>query len=115
MIGPNGQVFTTRVTAMGIRNRPISQGAPWQNGIAIGTLRRECLDHVVIFGKAHLRRVLSLYAVYYNQTRTHLGLAKDAPLRRAVQDPDPSSPRQFYSDCIIATPGYDFQEGQVWC
>ena len=57
-----GQVFTTHVTAMGIRDRPISPGAPWQNGIAkslIGTLRRECLDHVVIFGEAHLRRVLS--------------------------------------------------------
>ena len=57
-----GRVFTTRVTAMGIRDRPISPGAPWQNGIAkslIGTLRRECLDHVVIFGEAHLRRVLS--------------------------------------------------------
>ena len=53
-----GQVFTTRVTAMGIRDRPISPGAPWQNGITerlIGTLRRECLDHVVIFGEAHLR------------------------------------------------------------
>ena len=57
-----GQAFTTRVTAMGIRDRPISPGAPWQNGIAkslIGTLRRECPDHVVIFGEAHLRRVLS--------------------------------------------------------
>jgi hypothetical protein len=51
----------------------------------IGTLRRECLDHVLIFGEGHLRRVLTLYALYYNETRTHLGLAKDAPLRRAVQ------------------------------
>jgi len=53
-----GQVFTTCVTAMGIRDRPISPGAPWQNGITerlISTLRRECLDHVVIFGEAHLR------------------------------------------------------------
>jgi len=83
-----GQVFTTRVTAMGIRDRPISPRAPWQNGITerlIGTLRRECLDHVVIFGEAHLRRVLSLYAVYYNQTRTHLALHKDCPLKRPVQ------------------------------
>jgi transposase InsO family protein len=62
-------VFTSRVTAMGIRDRPISPGSPWQNGIAerlIGTLRRECLDHMVIFGVAHLRRILSAYAVYYN-------------------------------------------------
>ncbi len=65
-----GQVFTSRVTAMGIRDRPISPGSPWQNGIAerlIGTLRRECLDHIVIFGEAHLRRILSAYAVYYNE------------------------------------------------
>ena len=83
-----GQAFITRVAAMGIRDRPISPGAPWQNGITerlIGTLRRECLDHVVIFGEAHLRRVLSLYAVYYNQTRTHLALHKDCPLKRPVQ------------------------------
>jgi hypothetical protein len=51
----------------------------------IGTLRRECLDHVVIFGEAHLRRVLASYMVYYNQARTHLALQKDAPLHRAVQ------------------------------
>jgi hypothetical protein len=51
----------------------------------IGTLRRECLDHVVIFGERHLHRVLTLYPLYYNETHTHLGLAKDAPIRRAVQ------------------------------
>jgi transposase InsO family protein len=83
-----GQVFTSRVTAMGIRDRPISPGSPWQNGIAerlIGTLRRECLSHMVIFGEAHLRRILSAYAVYYNQTRTHLALNKDCPLQRPIQ------------------------------
>jgi transposase InsO family protein len=83
-----GHVFTSRVRAMGIRDRPISPGSPWQNGIAerlIGTLRRECLDQMVICGEAHLRRILSAYAAYYNQGRTHLALQKDAPLRRAVQ------------------------------
>ena len=73
---------------MGIRDRPISPRAPWQNGITerlIGTLRRECLDHVVTFGEAHLRRILSAYATYYNQTRTHLALNKNAPLQRTVQ------------------------------
>jgi transposase InsO family protein len=83
-----GQVFTARVRAMGIRDRPIAPGSPWQNGIAerlIGTLRRECLDHVIVFGEAHLRRVLSAYAAYYNQTRPHRSLRKDAPLRRAIQ------------------------------
>ncbi len=51
----------------------------------IGTLRRECLDQVVIFSEMHLRRILSAYAAYYNQARTHLALQKDAPLHRAVQ------------------------------
>jgi transposase InsO family protein len=83
-----GHVFTIRVAAMGIRDRPISPGSPWQNGIAerlIGTLRCECLDHMVIFGETHLRRILSAYAVYYNQTRTHLALNKDCPLERPIQ------------------------------
>src|SRR5262245_63989700 len=83
-----GQVFTARVRAMGIRDRPITPASPWQNGIAerlIGTLRRERLDQMLIFGEAHLRRILSAYATYYNQTRTHLSLHKDAPLGRAIQ------------------------------
>jgi transposase InsO family protein len=57
-----GRAFTSRVRAMGIRDRPISPGSPWQNGCAerlIGTLRRECLDQVAIFGEMHLRRILS--------------------------------------------------------
>jgi transposase InsO family protein len=73
---------------MGIRDRPISPGSPWQNGYAkrlIGTLRRDGLDQVAIFGETHLRRILSAYAAYYNQARTHLALQKDAPLHRAVQ------------------------------
>jgi transposase InsO family protein len=83
-----GQVFTSRLSAMGIRDRPISPGSPWQNGIAerfIGTLRRECLDQIIVFGEADLRRVLAAYANYYNQTRTHLTLRKDAPSGRAMQ------------------------------
>jgi Integrase core domain len=83
--GAYGHVFIRRVRAMGIRDRPIS---PWQNPYAerlIGTIRRDCLDHVLISGERHLRRVLTLYSRYYNETRTHLGLGKDAPLGRAVQ------------------------------
>src|SRR2546430_11570450 len=83
-----GHVFTSRVSAMGIRDRPISPGSPWQNGHAerlIGTVRRECLDRMLIFGEQHLRRVLASYAAYYNQARTHLALQKDAPLHRVVQ------------------------------
>jgi transposase InsO family protein len=73
---------------MCIRDRPISPGSPWQNGIAerlIGTIRRECLDRMLIFGESHLRRVLVSYAAYYNQARTHLALQKDAPSHRVVQ------------------------------
>jgi transposase InsO family protein len=83
-----GHVFSSRVRAMGIRDRPISPGSPWQNGCAerlIGTLRRECLDQMLVFGEADLRRVLSAYAAYYNQARTHLALGKDAPMHRAIQ------------------------------
>ena len=86
--GAYGHVFKSRVRAMGIRDRPISPGSPWQNGYAerlIGTVRRECLDRMLIFGESHLRRVLGSYAVYYNQACTHLALQKDAPLQRAVQ------------------------------
>src|SRR5437660_927993 len=83
-----GHVFTSRLRAMGIRDRPISPRSPWQNGYVerlIGTVRRECLDRMLIFGAAHLRRILSMYAIYYNESRTHLSLHKDAPLHRAIQ------------------------------
>ena len=78
MMAPMGPAFTRRVRAMGIRDRPISPRSPWQNAYVerlIGTLRHDCLDH-------------------YNETRTHLGLGKDAPLRRAVQR----------SGTVVATP-----------
>jgi transposase InsO family protein len=77
-----------RRVAMGIRDRPISPRSPWQNAYVerlIGTVRRECLDRMLIFSESHLRRVLASYAAYYNQARTHLALQKDAPLHRAVQ------------------------------
>jgi len=79
---------TRRLAAMGIRDHPTAARSPWQNGHAerlIGTIRRECLDHIVVFGEAHLRRVLATYGTYYNDTRTHLALAKDAPIRRSIQ------------------------------
>ena len=83
-----GHAFQRRIRAMGIRDRPISPRSPWQNPYAerlIGTLRRECLDHVLIVGERHLRRMLASYSSYYNESRTHLALEKDAPLRRAIQ------------------------------
>jgi transposase InsO family protein len=83
-----GHAFQRRIRAMGIRDRPISPRSPWQNPYAerlIGTLRRECLDHVLIVGERHLRRMLASYSSYYNESRTHLALEKDSPLRRAIQ------------------------------
>jgi transposase InsO family protein len=82
-----GGEFIRRVRAMGIRDRPISASSPWQNAYAerlIGSIRRECLDHVVIFGERHLSHLLHSYQQYYNECRTHLSLDKDAPLSRAV-------------------------------
>ena len=83
-----GETFIRRVRAMGIRDRPISARSPWQNGYAervIGSIRRDCLDHVVVFGERHLRHLLDSYRKYYNEARTHLSLGKDAPHPRAVQ------------------------------
>ena len=83
-----GEAFTRRIRAMGIRDRTTAPRSPWENGHAerlIGSIRRECLDHVIVFGEQHLRRVLRSYQQYYNGTRTHLSLAKDAPLPRAIQ------------------------------
>jgi transposase InsO family protein len=73
---------------MGIRDKPTAPASPWQNGFAerlIGSIRRECLDHITVLGEAHLRRILKSYARYYNETRTHLALDKDAPLSRTVK------------------------------
>src|ERR1700680_787335 len=83
-----GPVVTRRLRAMGIRDKPIAPASPWQNGFAerlIGSIRRECLDHVLVLGEARLRRILKFYARYYNETRTHLALDKDAPLSRTVK------------------------------
>jgi hypothetical protein len=67
--------------------KPIAPASPWQNGFAerlIGSIRRECLDHVVVLGEAHLRRILKSYADYYNSVRTHRSLHKDAPISRPI-------------------------------
>ena len=83
-----GEAFTRRIRAMSIRDRPTAPRSPWQNCYAerlMASIRRECLDHVIVFGEQHLRRVLRSYQQYYNGTRTHLSLAKDAPLPRAIQ------------------------------
>src|SRR6202162_5817633 len=83
-----GPVVTRRLRAMGIRDKPIAPASPWQNGFAerlIGSIRRECLDHVIVLGEIHLRRILKDYAAYYNGVRTHRSLHKDTPMYRQVQ------------------------------
>ena len=83
-----GAVVTRRLRAMGIRDKPTAPASPWQNGFAerlIGSIRRECLDHIIVLGEAHLRRILRAYAHYYNDVRTHRSLDKDAPAYRPVQ------------------------------
>src|SRR6187200_1408042 len=83
-----GTSVTRRLRAMGIRDKPTASASPWQNGFAerlIGSIRRECVDHFVVLGEAHLRRILRAYACYYNEIRTHRSLDKDAPVSRPVQ------------------------------
>src|SRR5215831_4579708 len=82
-----GSVAMRRLRAMGIRDRPIPPASPWQNAFAdrlIGSVRRECLDHIIVLGEPHLRRILKSYADYYNNFRTHRSLNKDAPVSRPV-------------------------------
>jgi transposase InsO family protein len=95
--GAYGEVFIHRLRVMGIRDRPIAPHSPWQNAYAerlIGSIRRDCLNHVIVFGERHLRHLLKSYQKYYNEARTHLSLHKDAPVSRAVQT----------VGCMVATP-----------
>jgi len=83
-----GGVFLKRLSAMGIRDHPTAPRSPWQNPHAerlIGSIRREILDHIAVLGPTHLRRILSKYAAYYNQDRTHWSLRKDCPIHRPIQ------------------------------
>jgi hypothetical protein len=97
---------------MGIRDRPTSPRSPWQNAYAerqIGTLRRDCLDHVLIFGVQHLRQILTSYSSYYNKTRTHLRMRRCGG---RSSDAESLSPRPFCPACIISMRGYNFRERQ---
>src|ERR1700737_2814951 len=88
--GSYGSEFCRRVDAMGITEVVTASRSPWQNAYverAIGSIRRECLDYIVIFNERHLRRVLSSYLDYYHRTRTHLSLDKDCPDPRPVMPP----------------------------
>ena len=83
-----GDLFRRRVATMGIREVISAPSSPWQNPYVervIGSIRRECLNHVIVFNESHLRRTLAAYLSYYHHARTHLSLAKDAPTPRRVQ------------------------------
>ena len=85
-----GSIFTKRVEAMGITEVVTAPRSPWQNAYVervIGSIRRECLDHVVVFNERHLYRVLSSYVEYYHRSRTHLSLRKDCPDPRPIEPP----------------------------
>jgi transposase InsO family protein len=85
-----GQAFRDRVRAMGIKEVVTAARSPWQNAYVeriIGSIRRECLNHVIIFDERHLRGVLSSYFHYYHKTRTHLSLDKDCPDTRPIDRP----------------------------
>ena len=86
--GKYGEEFNRRVESMGIEQVLIAARSPWQNPYIerlIGSIRRECLDHVIIFNSKHLRRVLKQYFLYYHECRTHLGLEKDCPKTRSIE------------------------------
>src|SRR5437773_2821380 len=86
-----GHVFRQRVKGMGIGEVLTAPHCPWQNPLAerlIGSIRRECLNHVLVLGERHLRRTLARYFAYYHRARTHLSLGKDAPHGRAIERPE---------------------------
>ena len=88
--GIYGDYFRRRVESFGIEEVLSAPRSPWQNPYVerlVGSIRRECLDHVIVLNERHLRRILTAYFVYYHRSRTHLSLGKDAPEPRAVQPP----------------------------
>ena len=86
-----GGTFRAVVEAMGMTVVASAPRSPWQRAYVerlIGSIRRECLDHVIVLSEASLRRTIRSYLVYYHGSRTHLSLAKDTPERRTVQPPE---------------------------
>jgi len=101
---------------MGIRDRPIAPGNPWQNAYVerlIGSIRRECLDHLIIVNKGHLRRAFSAHGTYYNTVRTHLASRKDAPLGRPSQRNRAISRTPQSTGCITRSFESDKRKGQA--
>ena len=88
--GIYGDYFTKRVESMGIEEVPIAPGSPWQNPYCervIGSIRRDCLDQVIVLNEMHLRRILTEYFDYYHNSRPHLSLDRNSPSPREVEPP----------------------------
>lgn len=96
--GVYGEKFQETATWLGIREVPTAPQSPWQNPYAerlIGSIRRECLDHVIVWNETGLHRILKSYFEYYERTRTHLALEKDAPIPRTIQPPELGTVMEF--------------------
>ena len=105
-----GAIVTRRLRAMGIRDKPIAPASPGQNAFAermIGSIRRECVDHIIVLGEAHLRRILRCYARYYNEIRTHRARAL-APFSKL----ESSNHTRSSADFITNTSGFSFRYTQ---
>src|ERR1019366_8695346 len=103
-----GPAFRDGIQVMGIKEVVTAPRSPWQNAYVeriIGSIRRECLDHIIIFNERHLRDVLSSYCKYHHKSRTHLSLGQDCPQPRPIQSPlqAPLSPSHKWAVCTIAT------------
>ena len=99
-----GTIVTRRLRAMGIQDKPTAPASPWQNGVAerlIGSIRRECVDHIIVLGEAHLRRILRCYADYYNGVKTHRSSARFSELEASNRSPS-------LADFITTTSGFRF-------
>ena len=85
-----GDYFTKRVEGMGIAEVPIAPHAPWQNPYCermVGSIRQDCLDHLIVLNEAHLKRIMCSYLDYYHNSRTHLSLDRNSPIPRDVEPP----------------------------
>ena len=111
-----GDVFIRRLRAMSIRDRPTAPRSPWQNGYcerAIGSIRRECPDHVVVFGERHLRHLLRSYATYYNEARATFRSTRTRRRREQYMPLVASCLRHFLADFIICMCECDFRQAQL--
>ena len=112
--GIYGVALKRRLRAMGIRDKPIALGSPWQNSFAerlIGTIRRDCVDHIVVLGEAHLRRTLREYARDYNTVRTHRSIG---PGCAGLSRSDASCRTPWSAGCIINTSESEFSAHRSW-